>query len=271
MQGIVAALMTALALALATGAPAQERAGSPGPYPLKMHEGRNSASPPLVRDGVVDFTLLPGQCQARTYGDGRGESDCKNLNAKSYLAAGEVPIGSSMAYGFDIRVVRGLTHAAFRNPRMVPFTGGPDSRLRVAVWQGNLLHNYLYSLKLDSTRGLTFLGRTCVAPGQLKQWNRFEMLVKWSAKSDGVMQVRCNGRLIYSVSGVPTDQQPQCVISNICEPGIEKHPRKIITGFGLFFNKEVVHDVEMMPRIPKGGLTIEMRNFTDRKVRITSP
>jgi len=237
-------------------------------YPEGMKEGRNSARSPTTDGGVVTFTILPGDCQARTYGDGRGESDCKNLNSKSYLAAGDVPVGTGMRYAFEVRVASGLTHTAFHTPRAVPFTGGLDSRLSVAIWQGNLIKNHLVSLDLDKTRGLTFLGRHCATPGDLSSWTRFEMLVKWSRKSVGVMQVKCNGRIVYTVNGAPTDQAPHCHISNHCEPGVEKHPKRINAGFGVFFDKEVVRGVPTKPRVPTTGLSIQMRNLELRKVRL---
>lgn len=237
-------------------------------FPDGMREGRNSARTPVVTDGVVTFTVLPGDCQGRTYGDGRGESDCANLNSKSYLAAGDVRMGTAMMYAFDVRVAGGLTHAAFHNPRAVPFTGGPDSRLSVAIWQGDLIKNHLVALDLDRTRGLTFLGKRCAGPGQLNGWTRFEMVVRWSASSDGLMQVRCNGRTIHAVSGQPTDQAPHCHSSNHCEPGVVKHPSHVNAGFGIFFDKEVVGGVPTMPRVPASGLSVQMRDFTVQKVRL---
>ncbi|MGR3793635.1 hypothetical protein [Vannielia sp. SX4] len=238
-------------------------------YPRGMTEGRNSArAPQVLGDGVIRFSLLPGDCQARSYGDGRGESDCGNRNAKSYLAAGDVRTGSSMLYAFDVRVAGGLTHAAFHNPRAVPFTGGPDSRLAVAIWQGELIKNHLVWLDLDRTRGLTFMGRRCAAPGQLGNWTRFELLVKWSAKGDGVMQARCNGRTIYAVKGAPTDQNPHCHVASHCEPGKVKHPKRINAGFGLFFDAEFINGRSIRPRLPASGLHVEMRNFKVAKARI---
>ncbi len=260
--------MTGSALALLLSLILSGGGASAQGYPRGMHEGRNSARSPAVHNGVVTFTILPGDCQARTYGDGRGESDCRNLNSKSYLAAGEVPIGTAMKYVFDLRVAGGLTHAAFRNPDAVPFTGGPDSRLSVAIWQGNLIKNHLATLDPDTTRGLTLRGKRCTAPGALGDWTRFELLVRWSAGADGVMQASCNGRVIYSVTGTATDQQPHCIVSNHCEPGVNKHPKRINAGFGIFFDKEVVRGVPTRPRVPQDGLSIQMRNFDVRRVKL---
>ncbi|SIO08960.1 hypothetical protein [Vannielia litorea] len=260
----LALLFLSLSFSFALAAPQAEAQR----YPAGMKEGRNSARTPQVAGEVIRFTLMPGDCQARSYGDGRGESDCGNLNAKSYLSAGEVKSGATMLYAFEVRVAGGLTHAAFHNPRAVPFTGGPDSRLAVALWQGELIKNHLVSLELDRTRGLTFLGRSCAGPGQLGGWTRFELLVRWSAGADGVMQARCNGRTIYAVSGQPTDQNPHCHEANHCEPGKVKHPRRINAGFGLFFDKEVVNGRPMRPRIPPSGLSVDMRNFKIAKARL---
>ena len=217
---------------------------------------------------MVTFRILPGDCQSRTYGDGRGESDCNNLNAKSYLSAGEVPIGTSMRYLFDVRVAGGLTHEAFRNPLVTYAKGGADSRLSVAIWQGNLIKNHLLSVDLDRTRGLTVFGKTCAPPQALGDWTRVELLVRWSAGPDGLLQLRCNDRVVYAISGAPTDQQPHCIISNHCEPGVEKHPRSINAGFGIFFDKEVVNGVPTRPRVPESGLIVQMKNLEARRVRL---
>jgi hypothetical protein len=237
-------------------------------FQLGMKDGSNSAATPQVDGDVVRFTLLPGQCQARTYGDGRGESDCLNMSSKSYLSAGDVSNGSSMKYSFDIRVVAGLTHREFHNPRAVPFTGGQDSRLSVALWQGEYIKNHIHQLDLDATRGLTFLGKTCVRAADIEKWNRFEMLVRWSDTSDGVIQVTCNQRVVYAARNAVTDQQPHCHISNHCEPGVVKHPKRINAGFGLFFDAEYVNGVRTRPRVPASGLVIEMRNLESSKVRL---
>ena len=236
-------------------------------FPRGMKEGRNSARFPTIENGVITFRILPGDCQSRTYGDGRGESDCKNRNSKSYLSAGDVRSGSSMYYAFDVRVPSGLTHKAFHNPRMVPFTGGPDSRLSVAIWQGNLIKNHLVWLDLDRTRGLTFMGKRCAPASSLTGWTRFEMWVTWSAKAKGKMLVKCNGKTIYSVEGKATDQNYFCNISTHCAPGVEKHPKKINSGYGIFFDSEFVGGRGIFPRVPKSGLVVQMRNFSQKKVR----
>ena len=232
----------------------------------RMSEGRNSARSPVIQGDTVTFRILPGDCQSRTYGDGRGESDCGNLNSKSYLSSGSVRVGSGMRYAFDIRVAEGLTHKAFHNPRAVPFTGGPDSRLSVAIWQGDMIRNHIVALDLDATRGLTFLGKRCAGPGNLSDWTRVEMLVKWTSDATGLMQVSCIGRVIHAVRGVATDQAPHCHSSNHCEPGKVEHPREINAGFGIFFDKEVVKGREMRPRVPQGGLAIQMRGLDVRPV-----
>ena len=237
-------------------------------YPAGLHEGTNSARRPVVDGGVITFRILPGDCQSRTYGDGRGESDCGNFNAKSYLSAGEVPIGTAMRYAFDVRVAEGLTHAAFRNPDVTYAPGGADSRLSVALWQGELIKNHLLALDLDKTRGLTVFGKTCAPATALSGWTRVELLVRWSAGNDGVLQLSCNGRVVYAVSGTATDQQRYCIVSNHCEPGAEKHPRRINAGFGIFFDAEFVNGVRTRPRVPETGLVVQMQNIAVQPVAL---
>ena len=258
--GIFLSLALVLSTVLVSDASAQS-------FTKGMKEGRNSARAPIVKDGIVTFTILPGDCQSRTYGDGRGESDCKNFSSKSYLSAGDVRTGSSMRYAFDIRVADGLTHKAFHNPRMVPFTGGPDSRLSVAIWQGNQIKNHIVWLDLDKTRGLTFMGKQCVPVSKLKEWNSFELLVRWSDKADGVMQAKCNDRVVMSRQGVQTDQNIHCNISTHCEPGKMKHPESINAGFGIFHDPEYINGKRTRPRVPTSGLSIQMRNLEAKKVK----
>ena len=173
-----------------------------------------------------------------------------------------------MRYAFDVRVTGGLTHRAFHNPRMVPFTGGPDSRLSVAIWQGNLIKNHIVWLDLDRTRGLTFMGKQCTPASKLKDWTRFELIVKWTGKADGLMQAKCNGRVIMSRQGVPTDQNIHCNISTHCEPEKVKHPKRIHAGFGIFHDAEVVNGKQTRPRVPSSGLSIQMRNMEVKKVKL---
>lgn len=234
--------------------------------PGYLKEGRNSARSPVVKNGIVTFKILPGDCQSRSYGDGRGENDCLNKNSKSYFSAGEVRSGATMYYAFDVRVEGGLIHKAFHNPRMEPFTGGPDSRLSVAIWQGNLIKNHLVWLDLDKTRGLTFMGKTCAPAKALSQWTRFEMMVRWSKNDKGRMWVKCNGRTIYTIVDTATDQNVFCNISTHCEPGKKKNPRRINAGFGIFHDAEFT-DRSIFPRLPKTGLVVQMRNFAVKKAR----
>ena len=85
MSGFIRRFLALFLLSFVLAAPQAEAQR----YPKGMAEGRNSARTPQVAGDVIRFSLMPGDCQARSYGDGRGESDCGNLNAKSYLSAGE--------------------------------------------------------------------------------------------------------------------------------------------------------------------------------------
>jgi hypothetical protein len=62
--------------------------------------------------------------------------------------------------------------------------------------------------------------------------------------------------------------QPHCHISNHCETGVTKHPRHINAGFGLFFDAEFMGGQSIFPRFLQPGLTLEMKNFEVRKVRL---
>jgi hypothetical protein len=94
------------------------------------------------------------------------------------------------------------------------------------------------------------------------------MLVRWSPKQDGIVQVTCNAKVLHAARGVATDQQLHCHSSNHCEPGVVKHPKRINAGFGLFFDAEFVNGRSIKPRVPSGGLTSEMKDFEVKPVRL---
>ena len=59
-------------------------------------------------------------------------------------------------YSFDVKIEQPLG-----------YLGGLDPMLRIASWQGNLLHNFIYMFKLGAARGLLFSDEKCVAPDEL--------------------------------------------------------------------------------------------------------
>ena len=125
----------------------------------------NGPHQPTTTGGVTTFQIFDQQCSTRDYGDGRGENDCHNGNVRSALLGGDHRLGQAIEYRFEVWVDPSLSYKGFYNSHAVGFLpGAHDSRLRIASWEGNLLHNFLFMLKLDETDGITFLGKQCQSP-----------------------------------------------------------------------------------------------------------
>lgn len=244
-----------LAAVLAAGAGAQ--AG--GSYPGFM-SGRNQGVEPRVTGGIITFTLHRGDCQNRPYGDGRGESDCKNGNSRSRLNAKELQSKRhAYEYSFEFRV---------RPPFDYRPGSGRKSRLTLSMWQRvDAIKNEMYFLYLDANRGLTFEDRTCVATDRLGAWNSFSMKVFWSAGADGRLIVRCNGREVYSKDG-PNLIPPGCGsrANYECKPQLQDLSKRIqwqvgpmLAGYGMTYARYGFPSP--FPDFPKSGATIEVRKL----------
>lgn len=228
----------------------------------------NGGQPVVGADGTVTFQILDRECSNVVYGDGRGEFDCKNGNVRTSLAPlTEQRMGQSIEYRFDLWVDPAIAYPGFLNPMSAAFLpGGWDSYLRVASWEGNALHNFLYSLKIDTKRGVTFLGQRCQAPEDFGQWVSFSMKIRWSADSTGWIKVSCDDRIIHAAEGLATDQAPHCYIRNHCEPGVVKHPSRITFLPGLVmqghgFQWKEIGEASAFTDIQPEGITVKMRGL----------
>jgi hypothetical protein len=150
---------------------------------------------------------------------------------------------------------------------------GWDSRLRIASWEGPLLHNFLYMVKLDTTNGITFLTKQCQLPERFGEWVAFSMKVRWAADKKGWIKVSCDGKVIYLEESVATNQAPHCFITNQCEPGIPENPKRflfilgpVMQGFGHEWKKN--GNASQFNQIQREGITIKMRNVSIRKALI---
>ena len=138
--------------------------------------------------------------------------------------------------------------------------------LHRARWSGNRLpDNQLFDLKVDATRGVTFLGRTCVPPERFGQWHRFDMRVRWSRGNTGFLEVRCNGDLysgtpIYARSNFATNRALHCIRANNCRPGVRKDPN----GFEMQLG--IIH--EGASGIGRDGVTVRMRRVVERQLLV---
>lgn len=84
-------------------------------------------------------------------GDGRGESDCLNVNVLSTIRyIRNTRIGESVEYKFDFRLDPGLEYKGWYNMAATGYYPESwDSQLRLATWEGEYLHNFIYILKAD--------------------------------------------------------------------------------------------------------------------------
>lgn len=230
----------------------------------------NGPNQAVVEDGVVTFHIFDRQCSDIKYGDGRGESDCLNGAVRSAInhTGRQQRLGETVEYRFDLLVDPSFDFAPFRNPdavRLLP--GGIDSRLRIASWEGTYLHNFIYLMKADAQRGITFTGAQCQAPEDFGTWVTVSVTIKWASQARGWVKVTCNGRLVYADEDVATNQAPHCYPTNQCEPGIKKDPREfnfllgpVAGGYGGDYAQ---HGFESpFDDIQPDGIIIKTRNMS---------
>ena len=237
-----------------------------GPFPAGMEPNRFNGRDPTARDGIVTFEIFDEECSDRDFGDGRGESDCLNGTVRSGLVDRFRPIGETYEYSFDVRIDPGFAYEGFQAFHATGFVkDGWDSRFRLAIWEGNLLHNFIYQLVANTKNGMTFLGNQCQAPDKFGEWVRFSMSVRWTNDEKGWIKVTCDDRLIYLKENVATTTAPHCYPENICEPGIPKAPKKVLFQIGALmwgngFEWKQNGKDSAFTHIQPGGITVQMRN-----------
>lgn len=224
----------------------QQSLADPHPLGLHAHDFNGSAAP-VTEAGLTSFKIRRGECSTQTYGDGRGEHDCLNGNVRSTLSPHITPVGQTLTYAFDFRVDAPFTYGGWHNSQASSYLDdGNDSRLRIAGWEGNRVHNFIYMLKLDSRRGAYFLNETCVPVESIHDWHSFRMEVRWAADSRGWIRVSCDDKVIHFVEGIATTIGPHCYASNLCRDAQRKNPNRVLTilgpvmqSFGQYFEDEI--------------------------------
>ncbi|MCR9285743.1 MAG: polysaccharide lyase [Rhodobacteraceae bacterium] len=232
--------------------------------PSGFYVGKNSGVAPEWKNGEVTFVMRRGDCQKRTYGDGRGESDCLNGNSRSQLnARNQQRMGRSYEYAMEIWVAPGFRYNG-RGWGSVNYR----SRLWIAEWQrSNTIKNHMYEMYLDSSKGATFEDKTCFTPRQFGKWNSVVMRVKWSNGSDGFLQVICNGKIVYSVNG-PNVIPPGCGTEAKlqCKPELQDLKKPILWSVGPSLKGHGMNYRDFgfpspFPPFPDTGITMKMRNL----------
>ena len=228
--------------------------------PRGFKEATFQGSSPKTSAGEVTFTLLPGQCSSKKYGDGRGESDCKNGNIRSRINAKKhAKLGQTMEYSLDKWVQPGFRYSKGNSPR---------SKLTIMEWQRiNTIKNHIYVLHLDSSGGVKFENETCFPAKQFGQWVTFKMRVKWSKNDDGFMEVLCDRKRIFALQGqnaIPpacgTEAKQQCQLDKMdLRPPIQWQVGPKLNGFGTVY-KKYGRKSPFRPW-PETGLVMKVRNL----------
>ncbi len=238
--------------------------------PPGFEENRNNGTAPVWRKRELTFDLPRGACQARPYGDGRGESDCLNGNSRSQVhTKRKQRLGREYQYAMEVWI-----DPSFRYDGKGWGTVNHRSRLWIAEWQRiRTIKNHLYELYLDSRQGLLFEDKTCFGPRDFGKWNRFTMTVRWSNDADGYLQVSCNGKVIYATTGpnaVPPDcgkpWKQQCKLEHIdlSEP-VQWQVGPNLRGHGMDYAR--FGFPSPFPPFPKDGLQMKVRNLYYGKPR----
>lgn len=235
-------------------------------HPPGFEEHRfNGLTNPVTEEGVTTFRLQHGQCSNVDFGDGRGETDCKKGNIRSILAyRPNGRMGQTLEYRFDLRIDPSFAYPGrwSQEAFAARIEGGWDSHLRIASWEGEALHNYIYLLKVDTRQGVSFLGKQCQGREQFGEWIAFSMKIRWSADEKGWVKVTCGDRIIYADENVATNQAPHCwEFTNQCSSGL-KNPKRIIYNLGPIMMGNGSDTPPFFTPIQDGGITIEMRNMS---------
>lgn len=221
-------------------------------------QGRN----PEFKNGTVSFTLMNGDCSKRDYGDGRGESDCKNGNLRSQIhTRGKQKLGNTYEYSMEIWIDPAFDHFS-------PY-GQPRSPLLIAEWQRiNTIKNHMYELHLDSYNGVQFEDKNCFGREGFGQWHQFRMTVKWSKRNDGFLRVTCDDKLVYELAGQQTaipplcgeEEKRQCVpkLQNLRQP-VQWQVGPKLGGFGMEYAKYGMPS--QFRKFPDGGLRMKVRSL----------
>lgn len=234
----------------------------------------NGSVQPVTADGITTFRILPNDCSDVDYRRGDPEDDCMMGTTRSQIFHEKMAkLGETVEYSFDI-----LVDPAFNYPGIfrkglesLPFTPGAwDSDLRIASWEGPERKSFVFTVKLDSTKGLTFQGRECAPPTSFGTWVHFSMKIRWDYGNKGWVHVTCNDRTIYVEEGAASARQAVCHMFNECEPGVVHHSKSfnftvgpVMSGNGDDW-KETGQSGKFI-EIDPAGLTVLMRNISQRK------
>lgn len=228
-----------------------------------FREVKWNGTKPIFSNGSHIFELRPGECGAKKYGDGRGESDCGGGRLRSQIRTKKLArVGQTVEYSFDFFVPKSFNYDG--DKRYPAY-----SRLLIAEWKRNKgIKNHVYEILLDGVRGATFERQVCVKPSEFGKWNNFRLKIKWSAKPDGFLEAQCNGRVVLRRLNTQTVIPPDCAAEYKlqCDPSKQKPRADIIwaigpnfSGYGRDFGQ--LGKPSPFAPFPKRGVKIQVRNI----------
>lgn len=154
---------------------------------------QSSDQAPIVADPIVTFRLTPGD------------------RWSAPRAGKEWRVGHTYLFGFDVRLERkSLGNERVALSRLFR-KGDPATEI--------------VSVHLDANRGVTVMGRTCVAPTDLGNWHRVEMRIRLSNKDTGFLEVFCDRKPIWAQVNIRTTFPPVCRIGEACDTDVPKRVR----------------------------------------------
>jgi len=232
-----------------------------------INDDEINGSNPVRKGGEFIFNMREGDCGAKDYGDGRGESDCVNGNVQQRVwTRKDYHAPKTLEYGFDVFIDPNFTYQETLSYR-------PRGSIEIAEWnRKNVIKNHMYEMHLTG-RGVTFEDKTCFSSSRFGEWNAVVVRAKWSNNDDGELVVRCNEKVIYSKKGpnlIPpgcgTSVKSQCKLEfiDVSKPIVFKLGPKYF-GFGRDW-REMGRASPFLPW-PQNGINIKMRNLYEGRIR----
>lgn len=105
----------------------------------------------------------------------------------------------------------------------------------------------LFSVQLDRKRGVTVMGRQCIAPQDLGDWHRVEMRVRLHDNDGGFLEVFCDRKPIWARQNLRTTFPPLCRRATGCTE-VAPHPMRFEWNVGVMSDRRVSRHVRVQMR-----------------------
>lgn len=148
---------------------------------------------PEIRDDIVRFSLAPGERRSalRTAEDWR--------------------ITQTRMTGFDVLVD--------------PSALGKQQITLSRIYRRGDPAAEIVSVLLDADRGVTVLGRQCIAPEALGSWHRIEIRIRLRDDDKGFLEVFCDRNPVWARTAIRTTLPPVCRRSEGCSAAVPQPVR----------------------------------------------